>query len=272
VPLTLTLLTQPHVPLEADCLSPARLAGLSEAQIVGLPVLHGNRVVALGEFFHVSRTAGDGEVRLEGDLARVKCIGQGMSGGCLRVAGRVGMHLGAAMTGGEIVVEGDAGDWAGAEMAGGRLTIRGNAGHLVGAAYRGSRIGMTGGEIVVHGNAGVEVGNAMRRGLIAVGGSSGDFTGVNLRAGTIIVLGEMGWRAGAGMRRGTVVSLRPARILPTFYFDCAYRPNFLRLYLRRLRALGLPLADDALHGPYRRYSGDMVELGRGELLIYEGNG
>ncbi len=268
MPLTLTLHTQPAVPLEADCLAPDRLAGRSTAEVAALPVLHGNRPAAVGDFFKVEGTA-NGELRLEGDLARVKMIGAGMRAGRLSVAGSAGMHLGAEMSGGEIVVEGDSGDWAGAEMQGGRLTIRGSAGHLLGAAYRGSSKGMTGGEIVVHGNAGAEVGNAMRRGLIAVGGSSGDFTGVNMLAGSIIVLGEMGWRAGAGMKRGTVVSLRPARILPTFYLDCVYRPTFLRLYLRHLRALGLPVEEQHITGAYRRWSGDMVELGRGELLVYE---
>jgi formylmethanofuran dehydrogenase subunit C len=269
MPLTLTFHTQPAVPLEAECLSPERLAGLDAQAIAQLPVLHGNRTEALGDFFRVSGSP-DGELRLEGDLSRVKLIGSDMATGRLRVAGNAGMHLGAGMCGGEIIVEGDVGDWAGAEMKGGRLEILGNAGHLLGAAYRGSRKGMEGGEIVVHGDAGAEVGNGMRRGLIAVGGTSGDFTGVNMLAGTVIVLGEMGWRAGASMKRGTVVSLRPARILPTFYFDCVYRPTFLRLYLRRLQALGLPVEAAHVGGSYRRYSGDMVELGRGELLIFDG--
>jgi formylmethanofuran dehydrogenase subunit C len=127
-----------------------------------------------------------------------------------------------------------------------------------------------GGEIIVHGSAGAEAGNAMRRGLIAIGGNSGDFTGVNMLAGTVVVLGEMGWRTGAGMVRGTVVSLRPARILPTFYLDCVYRPTFLRLYLRHLFTLGLPVEPEHIAGAYRRWSGDMVALGRGEVLVFEG--
>jgi formylmethanofuran dehydrogenase subunit C len=270
MPLTLTLHSQPSVPLEAEALDPGRLAGLGQADIARLPVQHGNRAERLGDFFHAAGEASDGGLRLEGDLARVKLVGQGMAGGRIHIAGNVGMHLGAGMRGGEIVVEGDAGDWAGAEMQGGRIVVHGNAGHLLGAAYRGSRQGMQGGEIVVHGEAGAEVGNAMRRGLIAVGGNTGDFTGVNLLAGTIVVLGEMGWRAGAGMQRGTLVSMRPARILPTFYFDCVYRPAFLRLYLLRLRALGLPIADKHFDGPYRRWSGDMVESGRGEILLLDG--
>jgi formylmethanofuran dehydrogenase subunit C len=270
MPLTLALHAQPDVPLEAEVISPERLAGLSEAEVAALPVLHGNRAERLGDFFSLTGRMDDCELRLRGDLSRVKLIGQGMTTGRLLVEGDAGMHLGAGMQGGEILVEGNAGDWAGAEMLGGRIVIRGDAGHLLGAAYRGSRQGMQGGEIAVHGDAGAEIGSAMRRGLIAIGGNSGDFTGVNMLAGTIIVLGAMGWRAGASMKRGSIVSMRPARLLPTFYYDCLYRPNFLRLYLRYVRdTFGLPLDQAQLDGSYHRYSGDMVELGRGELLVYD---
>jgi formylmethanofuran dehydrogenase subunit C len=272
--LHLTLHTQPDVPLEAEVITPDRLAGLSEAQIADLPVMHGNRTAGLGDFFHVTLSPallrnGEAAIMLEGDLSRVKRIGEGMTHGRITIKGNAGMHLGAGMSGGEIVVEGDAGDWVGAEMKGGRIVVKGNAGHLVGSAYRGSRKGMLGGEIVVHGHAGVEVGNGMRRGLIAIGGDSGDFTGVNMLAGTIIVLGGMGWRCGAGMRRGSIISMRPSRILPTFNFDCIYRPSFLRLYLHHLRALGLPIDDEFIVGRYRRWSGDMVDLGRGEILLLD---
>lgn len=263
----LTLHTQPDVPLEAEVISPDGLAGKSADEIMRLPLQHGNRQVALGEFFTVAGSGAE-ELRLEGDLARVKLLGYGMSAGRLIVAGHAGMHLGAGQRGGEILVEGNVGDWAGAEMQGGRLVVRGNAGHLLGSGYRGSRKGMTGGEIIVLGNAGNEVGGSMRRGLIAVGGSTGDFSGVNMLAGTLIALGGLGWRAGAGMQRGTIVTMGEARVLPTFNYACTYRPTFLRLYLHHLRTLGLPIDEAYLAGHYRRWSGDMVELGRGELLVF----
>ena len=86
----------------------------------------------VGDFFTVAGS-GDDEVRVEGDLRRVKYVGSGMSGGRLTVAGDVGMHAGAGMTGGELVIEGDAGDWAGAAMRGGRLVVRGSAGRQLAA-------------------------------------------------------------------------------------------------------------------------------------------
>jgi formylmethanofuran dehydrogenase subunit C len=264
--LDLTLYTTPVVPLEADVLTPARLAGLSTLETAKLTVVHGNQSAELGEFFRVTGDAG-AEVHLSGDLSRIKYIGMGMASGRIVVHGSAGMHLGAGMSGGEIVVEGDAGDWVGPEMTGGLILVKGNAGHMVGSAYRGSLVGIRGGEIVILGNAGNEIGSGMRRGLIAIGGDCGDFAGVNLLAGTIVVLGHLGWRTGAGMRRGTIVSMHPAELLPTFSYACTYRPIFLRLYLPHLRRLGLPIDDAHVQGSYQRWCGDSIELNRGEVLL-----
>jgi formylmethanofuran dehydrogenase subunit C len=263
--LTLTLREQPTVWLDADVLTPDRLAGA--ADVAALAVWHGKERARVGDFFAVS---GDGDdVRLEGDLSRVRGIGAGMTGGRLTVAGDAGMHAGAGMRGGELHVEGDAGDWAGAAMRGGLLVVRGSAGRRLGAARPGERAGMRGGEIVVHGDAGEQAGAGMRRGLIAVGGRAGDAAGLRMLAGTIVALGGVGPRAGAGMRRGSIVTMGPATPLATFAFACVYRPPFLRLYLRRLRALRLAVSDDHIDGRYARWSGDGLELRRGELLCLE---
>lgn len=266
--LHLTLKTEPEVPLEAEAIAPDRLAGLSEAEAAKLPILYGNREATLGDFFSVAGSA-NGELRVTGDLSRVKLIGAGMAEGRLIIEGNAGLHLGSGMTGGEVLVEGDAGDWLGAEMSGGRIVVKGDAGHTVGSAYRGSRVGMRGGEVLVHGKAGNETGNALRGGLIAIGGRAGDFTGVNMISGTIVVLGELGLRSGAGMKRGTIASMRAAEILPTFSYACVYQPMFLRLYLQHLRGLGLPIEEAQITGRFRRWSGDSVEMNRGEILLLE---
>jgi formylmethanofuran dehydrogenase subunit C len=266
--LTLTLREEPAVPLEGEVLTPDRLAGASRAAIEALPLWHGNEQTSLGEFFAVS---GDGDdVRLEGDLSRVKFVGAGMTAGRLVVAGDVGMHAGAGMRGGELHVEGDVGDWAGAGMRGGTLVVRGSAGRQLGGAYPGERAGMRGGEIVVAGDASAQDGAGLRRGLIAVAGRLGDHAGLRMLAGTIVALGGVGPRAGAGMRRGSIITMAPATPLPTFVFSTVYRPPFLRLYLRRLRALGVAVSDEQLDGRYARWCGDGLELRRGEILILEG--
>jgi formylmethanofuran dehydrogenase subunit C len=267
VTLTLRLREQPAVPLEAEVLCPDRLAGASRKEIEALPVLHGNERTRLGEFFAVSG-AGD-DVRLEGDLGRVKFVGAGMTAGRLTVAGDVGMHAGAAMRGGELHVDGDAGHWAGAGMHGGTLVVRGSAGRRLGGVLPGERAGMRGGEIVVHGDAGAQAGAGLRRGLIAVAGRVGEAAGLRMLAGTIVALGALGPRAGAGMRRGSIVATAAATPLATFVFSCSYRPPFLPLYLRRLRALGLTVTDEQIVGRYARWCGDGLELRRGEILILE---
>jgi formylmethanofuran dehydrogenase subunit C len=265
--LTLTLREAPAAPLEADGLTPDRLAGASRAEIEALPVWHGNERTRLGEFFAVS---GDGDdVRVEGDLSRVRRVGAGMTAGRLVVAGDVGLHAGAGMRGGELHVEGDAGDWAGAGMRGGTLVVRGSAGAHLGGVYSGDRAGMHGGEIVVGGDAGARAGAGLRRGLIAVAGRVGEAAGLRMLAGTIVALGGIGPRPGAGMRRGSIVTMAQATPPPTFVFSTVYRPPYLQLYLRRLRALGLPVSDAQLAGRYARWCGDALELRRGEILILE---
>ena len=263
--------TEPQVPLEAETLSPASIAGLSELGIEHLQVMHGNVKAKVGDFFKVTGK-GTPDIHIEGDLSRVKMIGAGMSEGRVIVEGNVGMHVGIGMSGGEILVKGDATDWVGPEMSGGRITVLGDAGHMVGSAFRGQLTGITGGEIFVHGNVKNEVGNSMRRGFIAIGGDAGDFTAVNMRAGTIIVMGSTGVRTGAGMVRGTVACFGESQILPSFEYSCRYQPLFLRLYLIRLQEHGFEekITDKHINGKYDRYSGDAVELNRGEILLFSG--
>jgi formylmethanofuran dehydrogenase subunit C len=268
MPLTLTLREPPTVPLETEGLTADRLARLRRGEIEALTVWHGNRRARLGDFFTVSGN-GDEELRVEGDLRRVKFLGAGMTAGRLIVAGAAGMHTGADMRGGELVVEADVGDFAGVGMRGGRLAVKGSAGHHLGGAYPGERAGMRGGEIIVHGDAGDHVGAGLRRGLIAVAGRMGGAVGLRMLAGTIVAVGGLGATPGAAMRRGTIVAMSQVTLLPTFAFACSYRPSFLRLYLGHLRGLGLPLTDEQIEGRYARWSGDGLELRRGEILILE---
>jgi formylmethanofuran dehydrogenase subunit C len=268
VTLTLTLREAPAAPVRADGLRPDRLASLSRDEIERLEVAHGNRPASVGELFAVSG-AGAEEVRVEGDLARVAGLGAGMTGGRLTVSGDAGPSVGAGMREGEILVEGSVGAWAGAEMHGGRIVVRGSAGRRLGAAYAGARTGMLGGEILVHGDAGEETGAGLRRGLIAVAGATGAAAGLRALAGTIVALGALGAHPGAGMLRASIVAMRPAGLLPSYARACTYHPTFLRLYLKRLRDLGMPVTDEHIEGRYTRWSGDGLELRRGEILILE---
>ncbi|MEJ2109687.1 MAG: formylmethanofuran dehydrogenase subunit C [Acidobacteriota bacterium] len=265
---TLTLKSTLEAPLEADAIVPDRFVGRTRSEIAAMPVFYGNEQACLGDFFTVE---GDGseEIELKGNLIRVKNIAAGMIRGTVTIHGDAGMHLGAGMRGGKIHVFGHAGDWAGAEMRGGTLHVRGNAGHDLGGAYRGSRYGMNRGLIIVEGNAGNETGALMRRGLIVVMGDAGDFAGAFMTAGSLLVFGDTGLRPGAGLLRGTIVAFGKVPLLPTYRYDCRYRPGFLDLLFQDLGRHGVSIPEKYKTGEFMRYSGDCNRLGKGEILIYD---
>jgi formylmethanofuran dehydrogenase subunit C len=264
----LTLKECPHVPLEAEVLTPDVIATRGQNEVRALPVVLGKRQYRLDDFFEIEGPPSE-ELEIHGDVGRVKWIGRGMSRGRITVRGDAGMHLGAYMRGGKIEVTGNASDWVGAEMSGGLIRIGGNAGGQIGAAYRGSLSGMKDGTILIGGSAGIEVGMRMRRGIIAVKGPVRDFAGLQMKGGTIVLMGGAEIRTGAWMVRGTIVALAPIRLLPTFSYACTYNPVFLRLYAKHLQALGFSLPVEARNGSYQRYTGDTSVPGKGEILVWQ---
>ena|SRR2546429_310766 len=247
---TLSLAEPPTHTLIADCIAADRFGELDAKAIAHLPVVHGGRPATLGEFFKV-RGGPSSVVRMEGDLARV-AHAAGMAGGELTIDGSVGRDLGLA-------------------MSGGRIDVRGHAGDNVGGARPGAARGMTGGEIIVRGSVGDEAGARMRRGTIAVTGDGGRGTGVGMIAGTVVVFGTAGPGAGRFLKRGSIVALGPIDRPATFRYACTYRPPHVGLLLRYLRdRAGVPVADRYVAGKYERHSGDLAELGKGEILRWVG--
>jgi formylmethanofuran dehydrogenase subunit C len=211
----------------------------------------------------------DGRVAL-GDLFEL----QGQSGGQIRFTGALDNadRLAAGLRQGEVVVEGNVGREAGLAMAGGALDIRGDAGLRTGAAPLGYKRGMTGGELIVRGSAGPEAGTAMRRGLLAIVGSAGGKAGFGMLAGTVIVFGSAGAETGLWSKRGSVIALGKITPPRTYAYACTYQPAFVRLMLTRLHLrYRLPVLERHLTGLYRRYSGDLAELGKGEILEWTAN-
>jgi formylmethanofuran dehydrogenase subunit C len=264
----LTIKERPHVPLEAELLSPDTIASLSHEELRALPVILGKRQCRLDDFFNVEGPGSD-DIEIHGDAGRVKLIGRGMTHGRIVINGHAGMHLGASMKGGSIEVTGNASDWAGAEMTGGVIRIHGNAGGQIGSAYRGSMSGMNGGTILVGGTAGMEIGMRMKRGIIAVKGLVRDFAGLQLKGGTIVLMSGAEIRTGAWMIRGTIISLKPLRMLPTFTNACDYNPPFVSLYAKHLRQYGFDVPHHATQGAYRRFMGDTSVPGKGEILVWQ---
>ncbi len=267
--LTLRYRATTTVPVEVEGITPDRVARMSRNDVQQLPIFVGNVSVPLTELFDVSGDPSDGCMDWHGDLSGVHWVGARMQKGQIRIHGPVGRHLGSAMSGGRIDVQGDAGDWVGAELQGGSIHVHGSAGHLVGAAYRGSPRGMTGGTILVDGQAGNEVGHSMRRGLIAIGGAAGDLIGFNMLAGTVFVFGAIGIRHGAGMRRGTLgfFGPKPPLILSTFRYAYRGRPLFVNMLFHHLQRVGFAQGPAAYPFDIDAYHGDLLEGGRGEILL-----
>jgi formylmethanofuran dehydrogenase subunit C len=267
--LRLTLKARTSIPLEVEGITPDFVRGKSLAELEKLEILQGNHRLPLAEFFSVSGDFADEIMQWQGDLSGVHWIGAKMSSGKVVIEGNAGRHVGSEMTGGEIHVLGSAGDWVGGEMHDGLIRVRGSAGNLVGAAYRGSAKGMTSGTILVEGDAGHEIGHSLRRGLIAIGGKAGDLAGYNMLAGTLLLFGEAGVRIGAGMKRGTIglLGAKKPRLLPTFHHACRCQPDVLPLLFADLRKRGFPVADELFTSSYDLYNGDLIEGGRGEILV-----
>ena len=195
--------------VEAEAIKPESFAGKSKEEIEALLVWQGPEKLPLSSFFDVeasSPSASPEETRiiLQGDLSRVKRIGEGMKAGSIEIDGPAGMHLGAEMAGGSILVKGNAGSWSGREMKGGLLHIKGDCGDHVGSAYRGSWRGMTGGQIIIEGNARSQLGGGLAGGQITVGGDVENFCGIRQSGGLILVRGSAVRGVGAEMNGGTI--------------------------------------------------------------------
>lgn len=261
-------------PVEAECITPDVFSDKSLREIGDLKVYVGNEERALSDLFETEEEPEGGKdevtINIQGDVSKVKHIGAKMSSGKIKIEGSAGMHLGRGLKGGEIAVDGDVDDWAGEDMEGGLIKIRGNAGNLVGSASRGEEVGMKGGVIIIQGDVGQEVGRRMRRGIIAARGDIGNFAGALMTGGSILSFGSFSERAGAGMDRGTLIAFHPVELLPTFEYDCTYRPNFLRLMLKELEKYDLPIEEKHASGTYERYSGDLAALGKGEIFVWKG--
>jgi formylmethanofuran dehydrogenase subunit C len=221
---------------------------LSARELADRPVyLERSGRVRFGDLFELTGEPG-GRIRFGGDLRNAD-------------------RLGAGLNEGEVTVEGNVGREAGLALAGGALDIHGDAGPRAGAAPLGYKRGMTGGELIVRGSAGPEAGAGMRRGLLVIARNAGERTGLGIIAGTVVVFGTAGRETGLWSKRGSVVAL--GRITPpvTYTLACTYQPVALRLLLSHLNTrYGLAVQRKHLNGFYRRYSGDMAELGKGEIL------
>ncbi|MGV2341704.1 MAG UNVERIFIED_CONTAM: hypothetical protein LVR18_49630 [Planctomycetaceae bacterium] len=99
MPLILSPVSDTTTPIELEGLTPDPCASLSTSEIQNFTCFEGNRKRRLADLFHISGTASDLQLVLQGDLSRVHWIGAGMRSGSIRIEGDAGRHLGSSMSG-----------------------------------------------------------------------------------------------------------------------------------------------------------------------------
>ena len=233
--------------IEAEVIKPESFAGKKIEEIERLVVWQGAIELPLSEFFDVevngSAQPEETKVIIDGDVSRVKRIGQAMKSGSIEISGSAGMHLGAEMAGGSIFVKGDAGSWSGREMKGGLLHIGGNCGDHVGCSYRGSWRGMTGGQIRIDKNARSQLGGGLVGGQIVVAGNVENFCGIRMNGGVIVVKGTAIRGVGAEMNGGIIAVCKDIK---------QFSPGFLEVGREENPKLG----EVQLEGKYLKFTGD----------------
>ncbi|HWR25156.1 MAG TPA: formylmethanofuran dehydrogenase subunit C [Methanosarcina sp.] len=238
------------IPIEADDVNPDNLAGKPGEEIKAIPVWYGNSQCPLGELFNIEVEGRDSientKLIFEGDVSRVKRIGQNMSAGEIEINGNVDMHCGFGMRGGKIVINGNADSWLGCEMTGGEIILNGNASYYVGSGYRGESCGMRGGKITVNGNTRDYLGEHMCGGEILVKGNVGLLPAISNNGGKIIIEGNAAMPA-IEMRNGTVIIKgKVSDLLPSYKEE----------------------GTEEVEGDiYRKFVGDVNVGGKGVLLI-----
>ncbi len=252
----LTPLKKFDVPVQVSCVTPDAFQGKNVEEIAAMPITEGKLQVKLGDLFKVEqKPAETPNIVINGDVSKVKRIGQGMKTGEIVINGDTGMHTGEKMAGGKITVNGNAGGWTGSQMKGGLIEIHGNASDYLASPYRGSDSGMSGGRIVVDGNVGTDSAVFMKGGVIKIRGESGPFLGFRMRDGAIHVEKKCATRVGASMTGGKIiVSGYLEEPMPTFTID-SVKPK-------------VKLDDtETVAGPFYVFLGDLSEGSSGGKLF-----
>ncbi|MBW6470966.1 MAG: formylmethanofuran dehydrogenase subunit C, partial [Methanosarcinaceae archaeon] len=246
---TLSLKEKNAVPIEADSVNTDNFASKSKDEIRAILVWYGNAQSPIGDLFNVavdgSGSVDETKIVINGDVSRVKRIGEGMSAGEIEINGNVDMHCGSNMTGGKITINGDADSWVGCEMKGGEIVVNGNGGYYVGGGYRGEACGMKGGKITVTGNVRDYLGEHMCGGEILVKGNAGLLPGISNNGGSIIIEGNTTMPA-SEMTKGTI-------IIKGIVLD--FLPSFTE-----------DGTEDVDGVTYRKFAGDVNAGGKGVLL------
>jgi formylmethanofuran dehydrogenase subunit C len=258
--ITLTPLKKFDLPVQVSNITPDAFRGKTLEEIAAMPVTEGNTPLKLSDLFKVEQSPAEApSITINGDVAKVKRIGEGMKTGEIVVNGSVGMHTGEKMTGGKITINGNTGGWTGSQMRGGVIEIHGEATDYLASPYRGSETGMHGGLIVVDGNVGENSACYMKGGVIKVKGSAGRFLGYHMSNGTIYIEKDCGSRLAPNMTGGKIIVAGVLEgVMPTFTVDSVKAKVKI---------------DDTFsaQGPFYVFLGDLAQNGTGKVYISKPN-
>ncbi|ABC56661.1 MULTISPECIES: formylmethanofuran dehydrogenase subunit C [Methanosphaera] len=247
------------IPLEFDNILPEKLYDKTQKQVEETIIYRGNRKEPLNKYFKVTidgTTTNPDEctIIMDGNMERVKYIGNLMSCGSIIVNSNVDLHVGAQMSGGYIRVNGNTESYAGREMTGGLLEIKGNTKEFLGSSYAGEWRGMSGGCIIVEGSAGRYAGDCMLNGQIIIKKNCDILVGNHMSGGYIEVDGNITRWPGGSMKKGViVVGGCVDEVLQGF---------------KKQEKIHNPLINNKYHiGTYTLYTGDNTTRGKGQLWI-----
>lgn len=258
--IVLTPLKKFQFPIHAESINPDVFQGKTVEEISSLTVWEGNKQKKLCDLFKIKEISDEApSITINGDVSKVRRIGQGMKSGEIVINGDAGTHLGEKMAGGKITLNGNASGWTGSSMKKGLIEIHGDASDYLASPYRGSTEGMRGGKIIVDGNVGSDSGCHLQGGVITIKGNAGPFLGFHINNGAIYVEKNAGARLGASMTGGKIiVSGTVDTLMPSFTID-GVKPKVK--------------IDDAetAQGPFYVFLGDLAEKGNGKLFLSKAN-
>jgi len=268
---TLEFIYQGAFPVDFSGIIPEKVLEMPVNELKKTTILVGNDRIPLGDVCrlktHLSQKE---ELILSGNTSCINQIGAKMTMGRLIVLGSTGHFVGLNMSGGEIEIRGNAGTNLGANMQGGFIRCSGDTGDYAGAALDGHARGMNGGMILIAGSTGKELGSGMRRGIIIVGHNAGELTGVDMLAGSIFVFGSAGSNLGLNMRRGSIIVNRLGDSFPVGFLDSGRGDAiWLRVYFNSISSMGIRPPKGWSRDSWKRFTGDHVQSGKGELYIYD---
>lgn len=267
--LRLEFIQLPHLPIDLRAVVFDSGSIIKVNSLERQSIRYGNSTIPLGDICRVSRkTSTTDLVEIHGSTTWIHHLGEASCSEII-VHGPVGRWTGAGMKGGRITILGDAGEGLGAGMSGGEILVEGNVSSSCGSRMPGNDQRMSGGMIVINGNAGSYLGQGMRRGVIVVKGRSGDFTGVDMLAGTIFVAGNTGKCTGLNMRRGSIVTARTMGISAGFLYAGKIDAGWLGILFKQLTQYDSIRKNWETARIFDRWTGDHLEMGKGELILYE---